>query len=190
VVANLSRLAQHVNLDLAADEGKIPVEAFGQSDFPVIGDSPYPLTLGPFAFYWFSLESRQPVEISPAATPAGLSVPVLRIRGDWADLLKREIRPFLATVLLSYMRQKRWFGGKARQARAASIMDFVSIPFAGSSAQFIFLNIEYTEGDPETYLIPIAFASGEQANEMASESPQSVIAQVELKRKGALSLMP
>jgi len=184
VVANLSRLAQHVNLDLAADGGKIPVEAFGQSEFPIIGDSPYSLTLGPFAFYWFSLESRRPVEISPAATPAGLSVPVLRISGDWADLLKREIRPLLATVLLSHMRQKRWFGGKARQARAANIRDFVSIPFDGSSAQFIFLNIEYTEGDPETYLIPIAFASGERANEIANESPQSIIARVELKRRG------
>ncbi len=184
VVANLSRLAQHVNLDLAADEGKIPVEAFGQSDFPIIGDSPYPLTLSPFAFYWFSLESRQPVKITPTATPAELSVPVLSIRGDWTDLLKREIRPFLATVLLSHMRQKRWFGSKARQPRAASIPDFVSIPFDGSSAQFIFLDIEYTEGDPETYLIPITFASGKRANEIAKESPQSVIARVESKRKG------
>ncbi|MBL7126843.1 MAG: maltose alpha-D-glucosyltransferase [Dehalococcoidales bacterium] len=184
VVANLSRLAQHVNLALAADVGKIPVEVFGQSDFPIIGNSPYSLTLSPFAFYWFSLESRQPIEISPTATPAGLPVPVLRIKGDWMNLLKREIRPFLATVLLNHMRQKRWFGGKARQARAASIRDFVSIPFHDSSAQFIFLNIEYTEGDPETYLIPLAFASGERANEIASESPQSVIARVELKNRG------
>jgi len=184
VVANLSRLAQHVNLELPADTGKIPVEALGQSEFPVIGDSPYPLTLSPFAFYWFSLESRRPVEISPTATPAELSVPVLNIRGGWPDLLKREIRPFLATVLLSYMRQKRWFGGKARHPRAASIRDFVSIPFNGSGAQFIFVNIEYTEGDPETYLIPVAFASGERASEITSQSPQSVIARLRSKRRG------
>ncbi|HEY51381.1 MAG TPA: maltose alpha-D-glucosyltransferase [Dehalococcoidia bacterium] len=184
VVANLSRLAQHVNLDLSTDGGKVPVEAFGQSDFPIIGDSPYPLTLSPFAFYWFSLESRQPVEISPTATPAGLPVPVLRVRGDWMDLLKREIQPLLATVLLRHMRQKRWFGGKARQPRAASIRDFISIPFDGSSAQFIFLDIEYTEDDPETYLIPITFVSGERANQIANESPQSVMARVESRRRG------
>ena len=184
VVANLSRLAQHVNLDLSTDGGKVPVEAFGQSDFPIIGDSPYPLTLSPFAFYWFSLESRQPVEISPTATPAGLPVPVLRVRGDWMDLLKREIQPLLATVLLRHMRQKRWFGGKARQPRAASIRDFISIPFDGSSAQFIFLDIEYTEDNPETYLIPITFVSGERANQIANESPQSVMARVESRRRG------
>ncbi len=187
VVANLSRLAQHVNLDLAADGGRIPVEAFGQSEFPIIGDSPYPLTLGPFAFYWFSLEPRQPIEVSPAATPAELSVPVLRIKGDWTDLLNRETRPFLSTVLLSHMRQRRWFGGKARQPRTASLRDFVSIPFDGSSAQFIFLNVEYTEGEPETYVIPIAFASGERANEIANEAPQAVMARVELRRKGEKS---
>ncbi|MBM4448244.1 MAG: maltose alpha-D-glucosyltransferase [Chloroflexi bacterium] len=187
VVANLSRLAQPVNLDFSAnDGGKIPVEAFGQSDFPAIGNSPYPLTLSPFAFHWFSLESRQAIEISPTATPSELPVPVLRISGGWADLLKREIQPFLGTVLLSYMRQKRWFGSKTRRPRTASIRDFVSIPLNGSSTQFIFLNIEYTEGDPETYLVPIAFASGERASEITSRAPQSVIARLESKRRGEI----
>ncbi len=184
VVANLSRLAQHVNLDLSADGGKVPVEALGQSDFPIISDSPYPLTLSPFVFHWFSLESRQPLEISPTAAPAELRLPALRISGDWEDLLKHELQPFLATVLLSHMRQKRWFGSKARRPRAASIRDFASIPFDGSSAQFVFLKIEYTDGDPETYLIPIAFASGERASEITNESPQSVIARIEIKRRG------
>jgi maltose alpha-D-glucosyltransferase/alpha-amylase len=35
--------------------GAIPIEMFGNSLFPRIGDLPYLLTLGPYDFYWFKL---------------------------------------------------------------------------------------------------------------------------------------
>ena len=63
VVANLSRFAQYVELDLSEFRGAVPVELFGDIAFPAIGELPYFLTLGPHGFYWFSLEhetSRQP----------------------------------------------------------------------------------------------------------------------------------
>ncbi|MBX6340880.1 MAG: maltose alpha-D-glucosyltransferase, partial [Thermomicrobiaceae bacterium] len=56
VVANLSRFAQAVELDLSAHRGMVPVEMFGQVEFPPIGELPYFLTLGPHSFYWFRLE--------------------------------------------------------------------------------------------------------------------------------------
>ena len=37
-------------------EGDAPVELFGHTEFPAIGELPYLLTLGGHAFYWFSLE--------------------------------------------------------------------------------------------------------------------------------------
>jgi maltose alpha-D-glucosyltransferase/alpha-amylase len=59
VVNNLSRFAQYVELDLSQFEGRVPVELFGESPFPAIGELPYLLTMGPHGFYWFRLE-RQP----------------------------------------------------------------------------------------------------------------------------------
>ena len=55
VVNNLSSTAQVVELDLGALSGAVPVEMFGHSLFPRIGELPYMLTLGPFSFYWFRL---------------------------------------------------------------------------------------------------------------------------------------
>jgi maltose alpha-D-glucosyltransferase/alpha-amylase len=55
VVNNLSSTAQAVELDLSALAGAIPVEMFGASLFPRIGEAPYVLTLGPYDFYWFRL---------------------------------------------------------------------------------------------------------------------------------------
>jgi maltose alpha-D-glucosyltransferase/alpha-amylase len=54
-VHNLSRSAQAVELDLSEYEGRFPVEMFGRSRFPRIGELPYLLTLAPRGFYWFSL---------------------------------------------------------------------------------------------------------------------------------------
>jgi maltose alpha-D-glucosyltransferase/alpha-amylase len=57
-VANLSRSVQPVEIDLAAFAGFTPVEILGYTDFPVIGEGPYFLTLGPYGFYWFELQRR------------------------------------------------------------------------------------------------------------------------------------
>ena len=54
-VHNLARSAQAVELDLSSYEGYSPVEMFGRSRFPQIGELPYLLTLAPRGFYWFQL---------------------------------------------------------------------------------------------------------------------------------------
>ena len=63
-VANLSRLAQQVELDLRQFGGATPVEVFGQNRFAPIGERPYSLTLAPYGFFWFSLQAD-------TATPGG-----------------------------------------------------------------------------------------------------------------------
>jgi len=54
-VANLSRFAQYVELDLSRFAGRTPVELIGRVHFPRIGELPYLLTLGPHDFLWFEL---------------------------------------------------------------------------------------------------------------------------------------
>ena len=54
-VNNLSDSAQAVELDLRKFKGLIPIEMFGETLFPRIGDNPYLLTMGPYQFYWFRL---------------------------------------------------------------------------------------------------------------------------------------
>jgi maltose alpha-D-glucosyltransferase/alpha-amylase len=61
-VANLSRFAQPVSLDLRAFVGMQPVEMLGYVPFPPITDQPYPLTLAPYSFFW--------LEFQPASQPS------------------------------------------------------------------------------------------------------------------------
>jgi maltose alpha-D-glucosyltransferase/alpha-amylase len=54
-VFNLAASAQAVALDLSELAGAIPVEMFGGSLFPRVGQGAYVLTLGPHDFFWFKL---------------------------------------------------------------------------------------------------------------------------------------
>jgi maltose alpha-D-glucosyltransferase / alpha-amylase len=56
IVNNLCRFSQPVELDLRRFRGWRPVELFGDTPFPPIGELPYLLTMGPHGFYWFRLE--------------------------------------------------------------------------------------------------------------------------------------
>jgi maltose alpha-D-glucosyltransferase/alpha-amylase len=59
VINNLSRYVQPVELDLRHYNGWTPLEIFGGTPFPQIGELPYFLTLGPHGFYWFRLDPPQ-----------------------------------------------------------------------------------------------------------------------------------
>ena len=56
VVSNLSRHSQFVELDLNRFAGHIPTEMLGRTEFPRIGTDSYPLSLGPYGFYWLSFD--------------------------------------------------------------------------------------------------------------------------------------
>ncbi|MFA5316302.1 MAG: maltose alpha-D-glucosyltransferase [Dehalococcoidales bacterium] len=182
VVANLSRLAQYTSLNLSEFTGQVPIEVFGQTEFPVIGESAYSFTLGPYAFYWFSLQARPAEQIDISKAPVGVAIPTLTFTGELKDLTRRIMRPVLEATLLGYIRQCRWFGGKARRIRQAEIQDVITIPYGTSSANIIFIKIDYDEGEAETYQLPITFALGEKADSIIKDSPKAVIAN--LKRVG------
>src|SRR5262252_8839594 len=57
-VANLSRFAQPVDLELAELAGMTPVEMLGYVQFPTIDKQPYRLTLGPYDVLWLELHGQ------------------------------------------------------------------------------------------------------------------------------------
>ncbi|MEX2430713.1 MAG: maltose alpha-D-glucosyltransferase [Dehalococcoidia bacterium] len=185
VVANLSRFSQVAQIDLSAYAGKTPVEVFGSNAFPPITENPYPVTLSPYGFFWFNLK---PQEAGVGATPGGLGdshVPSLNIRGRWESLWDAQSRVMLAGVLLTYARGRRWFGAKARIVQSVSVADAISVPYKKSSAFLTLLHLEYNAGEPETYLLPVGFATGEHAETISQQHPQAVIAQVHPIRAAA-----
>ena len=69
-VANISRSAQPVLLDLNEFQGRTPVEMLGYVTFPKITAQPYVLTLSPYAFLWFELQVAVAEDDLPIRHPA------------------------------------------------------------------------------------------------------------------------
>ena len=184
VVANLSRFVQWAELDLSAYRGLVPVELFGRIEFPLIGDEPYRVMLGPHSFYWFSLErpraGEEPLEITTSELPL---VPVRESEGTLE--LGTGQRAF-EEILPRYLRKRRWFAGKARRIKQVRISEQVPLVTGESPATLVLVTVEYTEGDPEQYVLPLALARGERASEIVERTPHAVIARALVEGSEAL----
>ena len=160
VVANLSRYAQYVELDLSEFKGIRPVEMSGRTEFPTIGDLPYLLTLGPHAFYWFSIESGRTADGRAPAIEA--PAPLINLAGDWQTLFTERGRAVLEEILPGYLGMRRWFRSKARAMKTAEVVDVISLRPSGPPCFVTLVHTEYTEGDPETYVLPLGFRPGDE----------------------------
>ena len=156
VVANLSRFSQYTELDLSRFENLVPRETFGRTKFPLITKSPYFLSLGPHNFFWFVLERRQAAADAAATRP----LPALQVKGTWRAILEPWMRSRLVALLLDHATGRRWFRGKARSRKGARLDDL--FPLGGDGAAsfaLAFLTVEYDDGDPETYTLPLGFSA-------------------------------
>lgn len=158
VVANLSRFVQTVELDLSAFQGMVPVEIFGRTQFPAIGSSSYFLSLSPHSFYWFTLQLQDTLAETPSSQ---VQPPTLRVSGKWQTVFSQPIlKTTLESILPNYLYTCRWFGGKARTVQSAEIVETIPVSYKQTEAELIFIKLEYTEGIPETYILPLAYAPG------------------------------
>ncbi len=170
VVANLSRLVQCFELDLTAFRGMVPVELSGGTHFPEISDRPYFLNLGPFAFYWFSLERK--AEERPTSA---VDLPLIPTR-RWRELFSEGNRDALGRAIIEYLRGRRWFGSKARAIQSVSIRDRIAI--RRESAYITLVEVEYTDAEPEIYLLPLAMMTVRRTEEAEPARMSMLIARL------------
>ena len=176
VVANLSHAAQQTELDLAEFQGRVPVELFGRAEFAPITDGQYYFTLGPHAFYWFSLESERAETLRFRALSQEAVVTLPTLAETEKKLFVKENWFVLEAVLLDYIRGRRWFRGKARAPWALQMLDVIPIHSPEFAANLVLIRVEYTEGEPETYILPLTSAPAEQADQIMAEYPHAVVA--------------
>jgi len=173
IVANLSRFAQYAYIDLSAYRGMTPRELFGRTEFPVITEQPYMLSLGPHSFYWFALEPSPAIEIR-----TDRAIPSLHVKSSWLELLNGKGWDNLAEALRSYIKEQRWFGGKARKINEMSIYDYNTVSYGQKTAYMLILRVTYSDGEPELYLLSLGFITGINLDEISRGIHRSIIARV------------
>jgi maltose alpha-D-glucosyltransferase/alpha-amylase len=191
VVANLSRFAQSVVLDLHEHRGMVPVELFGGTEFSPIHEGGYNVTLGPYGFYWFSLQPQHHDALGRAPEPEEL--PVISVTEDWRQLFRGRGRgrAALTRAWPGFFERNRWYAGRSRVLRSTEILDTVPVSAGpGKPAAFVALvQVEYTDGEPETYIVPLTVAAGEHAEQVNTDHPNAAVAWVDVGKWGERLLL-
>jgi len=178
VVINLSRFAQVAELDLSRFAGYVPVEAFSGNLFPVIRESPYIFTLGIHDYFWFSLIREE----DKTAVMERPEPPEIRLTTSWEELITGDSSDFLESKILPvYLEQCRWFGSKARSVRGSQLCEDIPLRINEIVHHLLLVDVFYTEGASERYLLPVSFLPQEQALSIVELHPQSVIAKLTLE---------
>jgi maltose alpha-D-glucosyltransferase / alpha-amylase len=159
VVANLSRFPQYAQLDLSKYKGMLPVELFGKTRFPVIGEGTYVLTLGAHGFYWFSLTWPKGSEDRTSLPPAPPALECTSLEA----LLFGDERPLLEEALPAFLQGRPWFLGRGRTTRAVFLEEIVRLEIGPMPVVFFaFARVEYLEEAPsELYALPLAWVPGD-----------------------------
>ncbi|MEE4378742.1 MAG: maltose alpha-D-glucosyltransferase [Candidatus Competibacteraceae bacterium] len=168
-VANLSRTAQPVELDLARFKGRVPLEMLGQTPFPPIGDLPYLLTLPRYGFYWFNLNSAEAPawhdERLPAAEP-----PVLVLFQGWQSFfpalvesgrkaMAQKLHDRLTNeVLPNFLATQRWFAAKGETIDNMEITVPAFWKERGGDWLLARLSVRIAGGATQEYSLPLALA--------------------------------
>ena len=160
-VANLSRSAQAVELDLARFRGCVPIELTGRSAFPPVGDLPYLLTLPAYGFFWFILaeEDKAPSwhEPMPEILPEFITLTARDGRIHTA-LTGRERRQLETEVLPKFLPLQRWFGAKDSAISDVTLISLGEIP--GEHA-LVACDVE-AGGEQQRYFLPLSVRWGEE----------------------------
>ena len=69
----------------------------------------------------------------------------------------------LEALLPDYLRRCRWFGGKARTIQIVEIVEAVPVLHDAPLGYLTLLQVTYTDGDPETYVLPLAWTTEDPA---------------------------
>jgi maltose alpha-D-glucosyltransferase / alpha-amylase len=151
-VANISRAAQAVELDMSPWRGRVPQEMLGRTKFPRIGELPYLVTLPPYGFFWFQLradEQTEPEKVLPR------EITTLVVGEGWENALSSWTkRTFEHDVLPHYLPERRWFADKGQRHVSARVSAAVPLECEGGRFALLVADVHGLHGTSR-YFIPL-----------------------------------
>lgn len=170
-VINLSRFSQVAELDLSKFAGYVPEEIFSGNKFPRIKETPYLLTLGRYDYFWFALKKEE------GTVRFGEIRHIPEIQGSWETIFTGKTKEMLeGKILPAYLKASPYRRAEFLEIREINIIENAHIREDLCDAQLLFLEIKYTSGSLDRYLLPLSFLCGEKAEHIIIENPHAVLA--------------
>lgn len=180
VVANLSKHSQAVNIDLKEFKGSGLTEVFSQNTFPKVERGDYPITIGPYGYFWFLVEEKskkqERKEEGPITIKSSLS---------WDKFFDnhQEVSKLEKQAFQPYMMKCRWFGGKAKVIDKIKVDMAVPFRYDGQMAYFLIIKVSYVQRLPEFYFLPVTFLEATDLLDKVDQHPNTVISKLDLQGK-------
>ena len=180
VVANLSQFSQSTSINLSEYKGCDITEVFSQNRFFNVGEGEYPITIGPYGYFWFQADMAEKKE-----KEASGELYLLKTDVSWEKLFDNynELRVLERRVLIPFMKKCRWFGGKAKVVSKVSVNKTIPVKVDGDTHFFGVIEVHYVQRLPELYFLPMAFLPSDSIMERVEYTVQSVICRAEIQGK-------
>jgi maltose alpha-D-glucosyltransferase/alpha-amylase len=171
-VANLSRVAQAVELDLQRFDKRVPVEIIGNEPFPPVGMLPYLITLPGRGYMAFLLSKDAKPPAWHENRGAQRSLPVLILAHDWRRMTERaEGIPdaeklflntshdrFRSDILDPYVKDRRWFAAKGETLADLGIPLVAAWGPEETAFSIAFVEAKLASGETQRYFLPLGIA--------------------------------
>ncbi len=187
-VANVSRTAQAVELDLSEFAGRTPVELSGNVPFPKIGQLTYLFTLPPFGFYWFSLsaDSGQPQWSTATSETLGEQYTFV-LRDGMRSIFEARSRDVLENEIFPrYLAQRKWFQQKSQLAPIVKIESALALPADRGDVAFALVSAT-SDQTTARYALPLAIAWEDEPSN--PQEPRLALALARARRRARIGLL-
>ncbi len=193
-VANLSRMAQPVELELGAWKGRVPVEMMGRNAFPPVGELPYLLTLPGHGFFWFKLSTdatpprwhteRLPVE----------DLPVMVLFDGWNSFFRNRVMPWrmgLAEktgqqlereLLPRFLQRQRWYAAKTEKPQRAMVAEHAMLQSGGQEWMLSLVDAQGADSSTR-YFVPLVLAFDDDDEERTNALAALAVSKVRQQAK-------
>jgi maltose alpha-D-glucosyltransferase/alpha-amylase len=104
------------------------------------------------------------------------------VKDVWSEVTLDQVARLLPRIL----RKRRWFLGRDRAITGVTVQDVV--PLRRTDAAILLVRVEYSEGEAETYTLPMSVASGEQADAVLRDHAEAVLAKLEFSDQSSALL--
>ncbi|MGB7980890.1 MAG: maltose alpha-D-glucosyltransferase [Candidatus Nanopelagicales bacterium] len=166
-VANVSRSAQPVELDLSAYADRVPVEMLGRNPFPPITRLPYVLTLPAHGFFWFKLMTDVEAPNWHEDRPALETLPLVVLFAGWSSLFRERV-PVWRSGMADQLRSKferdllpalvargRWYGPRGAPIDRVELGEHALLTDEGHTWLLAVVQV-HSAGQTEEYSLPLA----------------------------------
>ncbi|MFM8912915.1 MAG: maltose alpha-D-glucosyltransferase, partial [Flammeovirgaceae bacterium] len=180
VVANLSQFSQATTLNFSEHRDCDITEVFSQNRFQSVGVGDYPITIGPYGYFWFQVDTSE-VKDNNSNNELFLYKSDL----SWERLFGNynEVRVLERKVLQPFMKKCRWFGGKAKVISKVGFHKVIPVKVEGETYYLTIIQVDYVQRLPELYFLPMCFVPADNIFDKADFIPQSVICRAEIQDK-------